>query len=290
MSVRVSKLLSGHGSIRNSNQRSRRNTGEVSGETSRQVSKRKSEKEAELKQEFETVAKQGESQKDLLQDFRRSSEPETSQTAEEECKRGSDLSELDKSYQQYDVPETPQIKEKSSERKRTEITFKLPRSQPSINRGSEGNAATQPRITRMFRSSLFIGRQRRSTYVRPVVKYQPTYQLQEPNNPFNPPVVEDILKAVVESHMESLGKINFESKASLSICRTVSEEVLNRVKAKYFDRYRILVTATVGEKFNQSFRESAAFLWDSEKDAFANYVYERAEIFVIATVYGVYYD
>jgi tctex1 domain-containing protein 2 len=147
----------------------------------------------------------------------------------------------------------------------------------------------QPRVTRMFQS-INVNRPRQSVVIRPVLKFKPSYRL-ESSNPFNPRVVEDILKKIVEAQMESRGKgILLKPQQAVAMCRSLSEEVLSQVKAKNYDRYRILVTVTAGEKFHQCFRQNALVLWDTEKDALASYVYERADIFVIANVYGVYYD
>lgn len=154
---------------------------------------------------------------------------------------------------------------------------------------SEVNAAGTSnirRVTRMFQSNLSY--RRPSSIVRPVLRYQPTYRL-ESSNPFNSLVVEEILEKIVEAEMETRGKIKFDED-SVTLCRSLSEEILSQVKTKQYDRYRIIATVSAGEKHHQSFKQNAKFLWDAEKDAFANYVYERPDLFVIATVYGIYYD
>lgn len=167
-------------------------------------------------------------------------------------------------------------------RLRTELTFRTPFDAMSQN------AQSNRRITRMFQS-IRRSRPNQSVIFRPILQYQPTYRLKS-QNPFDARVVEDLLEKLIESQMEPLGKIQFTEDFVKPLCKNISEEVLTAVKAKNFDRYRILVNVTVGEKFHQSFHQSTSYLWDAETDAFAKYVYERPGIFVITTVYGIYYD
>lgn len=161
----------------------------------------------------------------------------------------------------------------------------------SVAGGSESTITSLPRTSRLSRmfQSISIRRSRRSTFVRPVLRYQPTYRL-ESKNPFKPGVVEDLLEKLVVSRMEARGKIQFRAKTVEALCRTLSDEILTQVKAKNFDRYRIIATVSAGEKYHQCFRQCAGFLWNSDTDAMTNYVYERPEIFIISTVYGIYYD
>lgn len=161
----------------------------------------------------------------------------------------------------------------------------------SVAGGSDSTITSLPRISRLSRmfQSISIRRSRRSTFVRPVLRYQPTYRL-ESKNPFKPRVVEDLLEALVESHMKARGTIKFKTNTVEALCRALSDEILTQVKAKNYDRYRIIATVSAGEKFHQHFRQCAGFLWNSDTDAMANYVYERPDIFIISTVYGIYYD
>lgn len=146
----------------------------------------------------------------------------------------------------------------------------------------------QQRVTRMFQS-INVKRPRQSIIIKPVLKFKVSYRL-ESKNPFNPRVVEDLVKKIVETEMKTHEKVLMNHSPTIAMCRSLSEEILRQVKAKQYDRYRIIVNVTAGEKHHQSFRQNALVLWDSDKDALANYVYEQADIFVIASVYGVYYD
>jgi hypothetical protein len=83
---------------------------------------------------------------------------------------------------------------------------------------------------------------------------------------------------------------HFDSREMEGMARTLSEEILFQVRARDFDRYRILVNVTITEKFYQGFGQMAAIIWDIEKDSMASYVYDRSNFFVTVNVYGVYFE
>lgn len=126
---------------------------------------------------------------------------------------------------------------------------------------------------------------RQSAIIRPVLQYQPSYQL-ESKIPFNSIEVELLLEKIIENRAEELSEKN-EMK---SFAEQLSIEILTQVKMKNYDRTRIIVFVDVGEKYHQSFRYGLKCLWDVEKDSLARYIFERHNIFIIATVFGVYYD
>lgn len=142
----------------------------------------------------------------------------------------------------------------------------------------------EARLTTLFHD---VGMKRRSTViVRPVERFLNTYQL-ESNNPFDARAVEDIANQVVHENIasSSLHPSSFEN-----LARSLSEEILFQIKMRDFDRYRILVTVTIGEKFYQNYVESLCVIWDIEKDSMATFVYDRSNIFITVNVFGIYYE
>lgn len=153
----------------------------------------------------------------------------------------------------------------------------------------ESVKSNQPRrVTKFFQASR-LGNSRRSSSMNQVVKFQPSYRL-ESHNPFNARDVDDILKKIVDKEMRPREMKRFYGNSLVILCRELSESILDQVKAKNYDRYRILVAVNVGEKKRQSYRQNVMCVWDAEKDSMATYCYERPDVFVIATVFGVYYD
>lgn len=146
------------------------------------------------------------------------------------------------------------------------------------------------RVTRMF-DSITVSRRRQSSVApKPVLKFQPSYRL-ESSHPFNALAVEDLTEKFVENRMKEVGKIDFANhKQVQKTCEKMSFDILQEIKAKEYDRYKILVNVTIVEKFHQGFRGNIGCLWDSETDAMALNVYDRHDLFVITIVFGIYYD
>lgn len=171
---------------------------------------------------------------------------------------------------------------KSIEQENTLRNSLLRKSREVSTRLSKPN--NEPRLTTLFYD---IGLKRRSTVIlRPVERFLPTYQL-ESNNPFNARVVEDIANMVVNDKVQtaSLHPSLFEN-----LARTISEDILFQIKQRNFNRYRILVTVSVGEKYFQSYMESLCVIWDIEKDSMASFIYDRSKIFIIVNVFGIYFE
>lgn len=65
------------------------------------------------------------------------------------------------------------------------------------------------------------------------VRFQNTYRL-ESKNPFNREHVEIIVKEVMDSHFSQIDR--FDPRISVAFCRTVTDDILDQVKEKKFDR------------------------------------------------------
>lgn len=203
-----------------------------------------------------------------------------------------------KSYRKTEVPALPKIFKYDQEEEVEGVrlpNYENEEPQARLNRASTirwrddsvdlSRPSYQPRLTSMFDE---IGMKRRSTVVvRPVERFLPTYQL-ESKNPFNPRIVEDIMRTIIDVRMENISR--FDSDAMQGTARTLSEEILFQIRSRDFDRFRILVSVTITEKFYQGFGQSAAIIWDTERDSMATYVYDRSNYFVTVNVFGVYFE
>lgn len=68
---------------------------------------------------------------------------------------------------------------------------------------------------------------------RPSIRFQNTYRL-ESRNPFNKDQVYNIMKEIVNENFNKFER--FDSKLSVGLCRTVTDEIIQKVKEKRFDR------------------------------------------------------
>ncbi|XP_053687139.1 dynein light chain Tctex-type 5-like [Sabethes cyaneus] len=121
----------------------------------------------------------------------------------------------------------------------------------------------------------------------PLLKYQPTYQL-ESKNPFNREACEDILR---ESLDKSLQGVEYNSYFAPSLCQQICEDVKTKVKELNFDRYKIVVTVTMGERYMQGIKMMSECLWDPQRDNCASCIYDSSpSLFAVATIYAIYFD
>jgi len=121
---------------------------------------------------------------------------------------------------------------------------------------------------------------------KPVLQYMPTYRL-EPSFPLNREKCEKIMVSVMEVAFDNYV---YDGRKVLNVCCEVSEEIKNRLKQQGYDRYRYVVTVTVGEKLMQGYKQYINFLWDATKDGFLRYIVDQPEYFAIVTVFYLYYD
>lgn len=121
----------------------------------------------------------------------------------------------------------------------------------------------------------------------PLLKYQPSYQLQS-KNPFNREACEVILREALDKALQG---VEYSSYFAPSLCQQICEDVKSRVKELNFDRYKIVVTVTMGERYMQGLKAIAQFLWDPEKDSYVSCIYDSSpSLFAVATIYAIYFD
>ncbi|CAH0550885.1 unnamed protein product [Brassicogethes aeneus] len=109
----------------------------------------------------------------------------------------------------------------------------------------------------------------------------------ESENPFNPEKVEKILKEILEEAMENM---TYNSEKCAAQAKWASDQIKSDVKKLEFDRYKIIVLVTFGEKNQQDVFVSMNFLWDAEKDKYAKYTAENNTVYGIALCFGLYYE
>jgi hypothetical protein len=136
-------------------------------------------------------------------------------------------------------------------------------------------------------STLSPRRSRYSISVRPVVKYQNTYRL-DSKNPFDFQKCLEILENIMTKNVPSNCK--FDNRQTERVCHGLKEEILSQLKDQEFDRYRLIVMISFGEKFHQSCRSASKFLWDPEKDVVVTYTHETPNVFISALILGIYYE
>lgn len=68
---------------------------------------------------------------------------------------------------------------------------------------------------------------------RPSIRFQNTYRL-DSRNPFNKDQVYGIMKEIMDSNFSKFDR--FDDRVSVGLCRNVTDEIIQKVKDKRFDR------------------------------------------------------
>ncbi|XP_050666642.1 dynein light chain Tctex-type protein 2B [Leptidea sinapis] len=123
-------------------------------------------------------------------------------------------------------------------------------------------------------------------FKRPPLQFFPTYQLDSLYH-FRPPAVEKIVNDALDENF-TFHKYNVQESPSLAM--RLSGEIMRKVKALAFNRYRIISVVTIGQKRAQSYNNAISFLWDHERDRYVNVQREVNSAFIQITVFGVYLD
>ncbi|OWR50505.1 hypothetical protein KGM_202115 [Danaus plexippus plexippus] len=123
-------------------------------------------------------------------------------------------------------------------------------------------------------------------FKRPPLYYLPTYQL-ESNNPFHIPSVKFATDETLDEHFTG-HKYNMQESPALAL--RIAGELMRKVKAMQFNRYRIISVVTIAQKRAQSYNNIISFLWDHERDNYVDVQREVHTAFIQVTTFGVYFD
>lgn len=69
-----------------------------------------------------------------------------------------------------------------------------------------------------------------------------------------------------------------------------ADDIRERVKALGFDRHKLVVHVTVGERRWQTFSSCSRCLWDTATDGFASQSYQNESLFCSAQVFALYFE
>lgn len=70
----------------------------------------------------------------------------------------------------------------------------------------------------------------------------------------------------------------------------IAEELRERVKALGYERYKLVVQVTLGQKKGQAMRVVSRCLWDAGADNHVSEVFENDSLYCVAQVFGLYYE
>ncbi|XP_055701257.1 uncharacterized protein LOC129800694 [Phlebotomus papatasi] len=99
-----------------------------------------------------------------------------------------------------------------------------------------------------------------------------------------------IEEAIARKMSEDEDNKDYDPIRAKLMCQALSKDIRNRVKMLNLRRYRIVCLVTIIEKFLQSIDYKMKLLLDPKMDYFANFKFENAQFYILATVYIIYKD
>lgn len=118
------------------------------------------------------------------------------------------------------------------------------------------------------------------------ISYENTFHMNPPQA-FRPEAVKAIITKCLHDKLE--GRIYSPVSMGL-MCKTLSNDIKQRVKELNFERYKIICLVSIGEKKEQGVKFGSRCVWDSERDSYAAASYENPHLYAVGTVYAVYYE
>ena len=113
-----------------------------------------------------------------------------------------------------------------------------------------------------------------------------TYHL-EPVKRFEYWKVTEIIKETFEEHL--MGE-TYDHDVCHHMSKILADLIKEQVKSLQFSRYKIISVVSIGQKRGQSVTMASRSVWDPRFDSYAQYSFEKDDIFAIGIVYGVYFE
>lgn len=176
-------------------------------------------------------------------------------------------------------------KEADKETRKSEISVRSLISNASVPSDVSASRARSISIYGI-RGSSFRHHRQTSVPTRKTMTLQPTYQL-APLWPYERSYVLQIMNQCVNKSFDSY---QYDVRTIDRLCQRTTIAMEKRITGLRFNRYRNVCLVIAGEKFYQDLMIATGFLWDKNNDLYDMYLLDRPDFFVLAIVYGVYYD
>lgn len=99
--------------------------------------------------------------------------------------------------------------------------------------------------------------------------------------------VQAILKSVLKERME---KQQYDPVKAAQISKHIAEDLREKAKALGYDRYKLVIQVTLGQKKGQAMRIVSRCLWDTSTDSFASEYFENESLYCVCQVFGLYFE
>lgn len=124
--------------------------------------------------------------------------------------------------------------------------------------------------------------------VKPTVKKENTYRMTpDEGKGFS---AAEVHKAVSKMFEEEFGDVVYSHETSSKLSIDIAEKVKEKVKDLNFARFKISVNVIVGQVADQDMEVASRCVWDDRYDRSVCVTYKNKTLFVIALIFGVYFE
>lgn len=168
------------------------------------------------------------------------------------------------------------------EKRSSKPRVSLPRNSALPTAGGAGNVTATARVRRQSsRTSV-----PRAGFDRRLIRYENTYQM-EPDDDHKVDLAR--LRRVATSVIETaISGYKYDSKQGKQFSLGLAERVRNQIKQLPFQRYKMIVQVTIGEKKGQDLRVASRCMWDVKWDRHLTISKETQDAYVTVTIFLVY--
>jgi hypothetical protein len=99
--------------------------------------------------------------------------------------------------------------------------------------------------------------------------------------------VQKLLRTVLKERMDQQ---KYDPVKAAQVSKHIAEDLREKVKALGYDRYKLVIQVTLGQKKGQAMRIVSRCLWDTNTDSFASEYYENDSLYCVCQVFGLYYE
>ena len=99
--------------------------------------------------------------------------------------------------------------------------------------------------------------------------------------------VQAVLKQVLKEKMDNQ---SYDPVKGAQITKQLADDLREKVKVLGYDRYKLIIQVTLGQKTGQAMRIVSRCLWDTATDNFASEYFENESLYCVCQVYGLYYE
>lgn len=127
---------------------------------------------------------------------------------------------------------------------------------------------------------------------RSLIRYENTYKLgPDTDKEFRYlDVKERVLKVIKTLLTTNDGIVTYNYQKCVKICQRLSDHINQEIKKLSNPRHKLITIVFCGEKNQQDVRVASRCLWDTRYDNCVSVEYENKSFFIIANVYGLYFE